>query len=139
MKTSILIDTNILIDVWGPPDKMTPWSKSAIAACSRDGVLAINTIVWSEIAPLIISEQVLKDASDAIQLDRVTIPWEAAFLAGLTHAKYRRAGGNRERTLRDFLIGAHAFVAGHRLLTRDPKRYRAYFPDLEIIAPDTHP
>jgi hypothetical protein len=30
-------------------------------------------------------------------------------------------------------------VAGHRLLTRDPKRYRGYFPGLEIIAPDTHP
>ncbi len=139
MKTSTLIDTNILVDVWGPPDQMTSWSKSAIASCNRDGALAINTIVWSEIAPLISNEQALQDASAAIKLNRMTIPWEAAFLAGLTHAKYRRAGGLRERTLPDFLIGAHALVAGHRLLTRDPKRYRAYYPDLDIIAPDTHP
>jgi len=32
--------------------------------------------------------------------------------------------------------GAHAAVAGYRLLTRDARRYRAYFPRLEVIAPD---
>jgi predicted nucleic acid-binding protein len=35
----------------------------------------------------------------------------------------------------DFYIGAHAAVAGHTLLTRHPRRYRAYFPKLRIIAP----
>jgi predicted nucleic acid-binding protein len=33
------------------------------------------------------------------------------------------------------LIGAHAAVAGYRLLTRDVRRYRTYFPTIEIIAP----
>jgi len=51
----------------------------------------------------------------------------------------RRAGGVRERTLPDFFIGAHATVAGHRLLTRGAARYRGYFPDLDIISPETHP
>jgi len=37
----------------------------------------------------------------------------------------------------DFYIGAHAAVAGLRLLTRDPRRYRAYFPTVDIIAPET--
>ena len=32
-------------------------------------------------------------------------------------------------------IGAHAAVAGHTLLTRDPQRYRSYFPKLRIVAP----
>ena len=55
------------------------------------------------------------------------------------HRKYRRSGGLRERVLPDFLIGAHAAVKSYRILTRDAARYRTYFPDVDIIAPDTHP
>ncbi|HYZ53843.1 MAG TPA: hypothetical protein VE733_10170 [Streptosporangiaceae bacterium] len=31
--------------------------------------------------------------------------------------------------------GAHAAVAGYQLLTRDVRRYRRYFPTIDIIAP----
>lgn len=46
-----------------------------------------------------------------------------------------RRGGARTGVLPDLVIGAHAAVAGHRLLTRDAARYRTYFPTLETIAP----
>jgi len=36
----------------------------------------------------------------------------------------------------DFFIGAHAVVAGLPLLTRDVRRYRNYFPDIKLIAPN---
>jgi predicted nucleic acid-binding protein len=53
-----------------------------------------------------------------------------AFLA----VRHRRRRGPRRSPLTDFYIGAHAAVAGLVLLTRDAKRYRTYFPGLEIIA-----
>ena len=62
-----------------------------------------------------------------------------AFLAGRAFNLYRQRGGSKERTLPDFFIGAHAAVRGYTVLTRDPAGYRTYFPDLDIIAPDTHP
>lgn len=74
-----------------------------------------------------------------IGLGREDLGWDAAHQAGQAHLLYRRRGGMRERTLPDFLIGAHALVKGHTLLTRDARRYREYFPTLDIIAPDTHP
>jgi len=139
VKTSTLIYTNILMDVWGPPDAFSDWSKSQLVACVMEGELVVNEIVWSEIAPTAGVPSVLENSARMLSIRREHLPWEAAFAAGLAHAHYRRSGGARERTLPDFLIGAHAATAGHTLLTRDPARYRAHFPDLEIIAPDTHP
>ncbi|MGH2872410.1 MAG: type II toxin-antitoxin system VapC family toxin, partial [Solirubrobacteraceae bacterium] len=56
------------------------------------------------------------------------IPIAASFLAGHAHADYRRAGGNRQAILPDFLIGAHAAVTRRPLLTRDPTRIARYIP-----------
>src|SRR6266545_1562909 len=67
--------------------------------------------------------------------ERHPLPWEAAFLAGKCFLRYRRRGGQKGSTLPDFYIGAHAAIAGMRLLTRDGTRYRTYFPALRIIAP----
>jgi hypothetical protein len=40
--------------------------------------------------------------------------------------------------LADFFIGAHAIIVDAPLITRDPRRYRAYFPGIELITPDIH-
>lgn len=69
-------------------------------------------------------------------LDREPVPYEAAFLAGKSFLAYRRRRGAKRSPLPDFFFGAHAAVAGYRLLTRDASRYRTYFPRLSLIAPD---
>ena len=63
------------------------------------------------------------------------MPRQALFRAGKAFREYRRRGGARTGVLPDFFIGAHAEVAGLRLLTRDGGRYRSYFPDVDLIAP----
>jgi predicted nucleic acid-binding protein len=35
-----------------------------------------------------------------------------------------------------FFIGAHATVQNIPIVTRDARRYRHYFPTVELIAPD---
>jgi predicted nucleic acid-binding protein len=47
-------------------------------------------------------------------------------------------GGRKEGVLPDFFIGAHALVTNSPVITRDPRRYRAYFPGIELIAPDVN-
>jgi predicted nucleic acid-binding protein len=66
---------------------------------------------------------------------REPIPFTAAFLAGRVHRAYLARGGSRRTPLPDFFIGAHAAVAGYRLLTRDPGQIRTSFPTLDLIAP----
>jgi predicted nucleic acid-binding protein len=36
----------------------------------------------------------------------------------------------------DFFIGAHAVIAEVVLITRDARRYRTYFPEIALIAPN---
>ena len=69
--------------------------------------------------------------------ERRPLPWDAAFLAGKAFLSYRRAGGQKRSPLPDFYVGAHATVEGLTLVTRDPKRYRRYFPKLALLAPPT--
>jgi len=49
--------------------------------------------------------------------------------------RYRRRRGARRSPLPDFYIGAHAAIDGLTLLTRDARRYRSYFPGLDIVSP----
>jgi predicted nucleic acid-binding protein len=64
------------------------------------------------------------------------IPREALFLAGKAFLTYRRQQGTKQGVLPDFYIGAQAAIDGLAILTRDPKRYRTYFPTVKLIAPD---
>ena len=80
----------------------------------------------------------IEELDDALPPDaftRLELPWEAGFLAGKAFLQYRRAKGARTSPLPDFYIGAHAAIERMALLTRDAKRYRTYYPKLELICP----
>lgn len=133
---SLLVDSNILIDALSPASEHYRAAQTSLIEGGGAERLFINPVVWSEVAPAAGTEEILIGFCEDMLIERRDLGWSAAFLAGQAHARYRRAGGQRERTLPDFLIGAHAQSAGLRLLTRDPARYRGYFPDLEIVTPD---
>lgn len=111
------------------------WSATTLARSADEAILVINALVYAEVS---IGFRTIEDLEDALPADlyrREDLPYEAAFLAGKCFLRYRRAGGTRRSPLPDFYIGAHAAVAGYRLLTRDAGRYRTYFPTLDLIAP----
>ncbi len=134
---TVLVDSNVLIDILQPNPAWAEWSREAVAWAGTSERLVINAIVYAEISvgyPTIEEvEHVLPGAAD---LEREPIPYEAAFAAGRAFADYRTRGGTRRSPLPDFFIGAHAAVRGYTLLTRDAVRYRSYFPRLALIAPD---
>lgn len=131
----ILIDSNVLLDLMMPVSEWNPWSVEALRRAADESRLVINPIVYAEISVDYQSIE-LTEAALFPGIEREPIPYEAAFLAGKVYAEYRKRGGTKSSPLPDFFIGAHAAVAGYRLLTRDTKRYRTYFPKLELIAPD---
>lgn len=130
-----LIDSSVLIDLLGEDTPWAEWSENQLIAARLRGPLAINLMIYAEVARDF-ADQVLFEAflrSCAVEIDPMDN--EIAFLAAQAHRRYRAAGGPRQATLPDFLIGAHASVRAAPLLTRDPKRIRQHFPHVELIAP----
>ena len=134
-----LVDSNVLIDIVEDDPTWRDWSQSQLENALTRGGLVINQIIYSEVSASFRTRDGLDNYLAGAFFDREDVPWQAAFEAGVAHLAYRRGGGARQRTLPDFVIGAHALVHDHQLLTRDARRYRAYFPDLDIIEPETHP
>ena len=130
-----LVDSNVLVDLLDEDREWRDWSAAMLERASRQGQLVINPIVFAEVSVTFDSLEQLDQALPPGYFVREPLPWEAAFVAGKAFAAYRRRGGTRTALMSDFYIGAHAAVAGHTLLTRDPQRYRAYFPKLRILAP----
>ena len=103
---------------------------------AAEGELFINEVIFAELSVRSDSQRKLERALDIfrVKLDRTST--EALYLAGKIFGRYRSSGGIRSGVLPDFFIGAHAQIAHLPLLTRDTRRYRSYFPQVELIAPD---
>jgi predicted nucleic acid-binding protein len=132
---SVLVDSNVLIDVM-QGGAWADWSTQALARVADREPVAINQIIYAEVAVGFVSVEALDEALTQTLIEREDLPWQAGFIAARAFLAYRRRGGARSSPLPDFYIGAHALTAGHKLLTRDTARYRSYFPNLELIAPN---
>jgi predicted nucleic acid-binding protein len=100
------------------------------------GPLLINEVIYAEVSARYSRIEVLDRELSEEDFQRERTPWQAAFLAGKAFLDYKRRAGSKRSPLPDFFIGAHAGVRGLPLLTRDPLRYRTYFPTVELIAPE---
>lgn len=130
-----LVDSNVLLDVMTSDTRWFDWSSAALAAAADGGRLIINPVIYAEVSIRFTRIEALEDALPKELFEREPIPYAAAFLAGKVFLAYRKRGGAKRSPLPDFFIGAHAALAGHQLLTRDAKRYRTYFANIELIAP----
>jgi predicted nucleic acid-binding protein len=133
--SAVLVDSNVLLDVVGGHSEWTDWSSNALRRTAERMPLVINPVIYAEVSIRYSAIEELEKALPADTFGREPIPYSAAFLAGKVYLDYRRRGGTRTSPLPDFFVGAHAAVAGYRLLTRDPTRYRSYFPALPLITP----
>lgn len=132
-----LVDTNVIIDVVTGDARWGAWSEDALARAADAGELAINPIIYSELAAGFGRIEDLDAAVPAEIYRRDDLPWPAGFLASRAFVQHLQRRGRRGRApLPDFLIGAHAAVSGMRLLTRDPQPYRTHFPGVLLLCPD---
>jgi predicted nucleic acid-binding protein len=132
----LLVDTNVLVDVLEDDPEWADWSIGQLRAHSQIHRLAINPIIYAELSLTFSTVEALDRTLDDLGLTLMEIPKPALFLAGKAFVRYRRQGGQKQNVLADFFIGAHAAVSRYPLLTRDTRRYTAYFSDVQLVAPD---
>lgn len=133
------LDTNVLVSLW---DSDPAVSRSASIACEHFkhfGPITICGPVFSELLGLpgrSVSqmERLLNDMEILVDWNFDQMDWHTAGQAYQGYViRCRAAGvGLPRRMLTDFLIGAHASVRGHSLLTLDQSNYRVAFPNLKI-------
>ncbi len=131
----ILVDSNIILDVFLNDLKWADWSESKLEEYGDYASLYINSIIYSEIS---IGFKLIEDLESAISksgFQLLEIPKEALFLAGKAYIEYKKRKGVKRTPLPDFFIGAQAAVLNLDLLTRDVSRYQSYFPTVKLIAP----
>ncbi len=131
----LLVDTNVLIDVLENDPQWSDWSIDQLRAQAKIRRLIINPVVYAELSTAFSTIEALDRAIDGLGLTLFELPRPALFLAGKAFVRYRRQGGAKSNVLPDFFIGAHAAVLGCPILTRDARRYDAYFSSVTLIMP----
>jgi predicted nucleic acid-binding protein len=131
-----LVDSNVLIDIWTDDPRWYDWSLSRLNEAGRSGPLLINDVTYAETSVGFLNPADFDAALVKARVGVTSVPRLALFHAGKAFTEYRRRGGVRTGVLPDFFIGAHAMVEHLPVLTRDERRFRQYFPTVELITPD---
>ena len=132
----IAVDSSVLIDFFEEVDPlMTDAAIDTLREALRTGPVVVSDIVLAEVCTALKSgSNVLTDIEE-IGISFLATEARAALRAGEMQRRYRQRGGGRERTVPDFLIGAHALLQCQGLITRDAGFFRDYFKGLKVIVP----
>ena len=132
----ILVDSNIILDVFLDDPNWAEWSESKLEKFSSITKLFINPVIYSEVSVGFKRIEELESALTRSGFQMLEIPKEALFLAGKALLKYRKNRDTKRSPLPDFYIGAQAAIFDMDLITRDVTRYRTYFPTVRLISPE---
>lgn len=139
----IAIDSSVLIDLLGG-DPRSDAAEICVRNALNAGPVAVVDVVISEVTAGLGHGSEMAEAIDDLGIHYSPLELRSAIRAGEMQRKYNermraRPGATRSpisrRTIADFLIGAHAMLQCHGLITRDQGFFRDYFKGLKIIVP----
>ena len=129
----ILIDSCIVTDLANPESTWLEWSASTLERLDPIHTMVINPIIYAECSIGFTRIEEVEGLFETLGFGMKPIPKEALFLAGKAFLQYKRRKGEKNNVLPDFFIGAHAAVAGYKLISRDKGRFSTYFPSVDLI------
>ena len=130
----IAVDTSVMIDLIGDDSRAAAAEEAVRTALSQGPVVACDVVIGEVVAGLG-HGSVLIDVLEEAGIGFVPIELRSAVRAGEMQRRYRQRGGRHDRTVPDFLVGAHALLQCSALITRDASFFRDYFKGLKVIVP----
>ncbi len=138
----IAIDTSILSDLLGD-DVRADAAEACLRLALSAGPVVVCDVVVSEVTAGLGHGSEVMDVLEEMGLSFLPLDRRAAIRAGEMQRKYKqrlRENGNAssaaaQRTIPDFLVGAHAMLQCEALITRDDGFFRDYFKGLKVITP----
>ena len=132
----IAVDSSILIEILSGAAEADA-AESALRDCLALGPLAVCDVVLAEVCSSLKDGDRALDVLEDMGIHFLETASAAAIRAGEMQRRYRSRGGMRQRTIPDFIVGAHALLQCKGLITRDAGFFRDYFKGLRVIAPKT--
>ena len=128
----IAVDTSVLIDLLGD-DARADAAEACLRMALGSGPVGVCDIVVSEVTAGLGHGAQVMDALEEMGLEFSAIEQRSAVRAGENLPP--PALDADQRTIPDFLVGAHALLQCTALITRDAGFFRDYFKGLKVIVP----
>jgi len=140
----IAIDSSVIIDLLSDNPGTAEGAEASLRHALSIGPVVVCEVVVAEVTTALRNGAEALGALEEMGIVYHAIEAKAAVRAGEMQRRYRqRVGlapqgllrGPYERTIPDFLVGAHALLQCDALITRDDGFFRDYFKGLKVIVP----
>lgn len=130
----IAVDSSVLIEILvGAPQADA--AESALREALAQGPVLVCDVVIAEVCSSLRDGDQALQALEDMGIRYAVVEAKSAIRAGEMQRRYRSRGGRRDRTVPDFIVGAHALLQCSALITRDAAFFRDYFKGLKVIVP----
>ena len=137
----IAIDTSVLIDLLGE-DARAGAAELSLRDALAHGPVVLCDVVVSEITAGLGHGAEIMDVVEEMGMSYLPVERKSAVRAGEMQRRYKqrlrtlgKSNTVAQRTVPDFIVGAHALLQCSALITRDAGFFRDYFKGLKVIVP----
>jgi predicted nucleic acid-binding protein len=131
----IAIDSSVLVDLLADDPATSDSAEASLRQALSAGPVVVCDVVVTEITTALAGGAEVLGVLEEMGIAFHPVEAKSAVRAGEMQRRYRQRGGQRQRTVPDFIVGAHALLQCDALITRDAAFFRDYFKGLKVIVP----
>ncbi|HEX6705160.1 MAG TPA: type II toxin-antitoxin system VapC family toxin [Albitalea sp.] len=131
----IAVDSTVIVELLAGTAHADAAEAALRDALARGPVVVCDVVVAEICSSLRDGDQAMQALED-MGISFSAVEQKSALRAGEMERRHRsRAAGGDNRTIQDFIVGAHALLQCNALITRDAPFFRDYFKGLKVIVP----